>query len=486
MRPAASVVSFADFVFHHALAWPAKPAIILPDRVVTYGMFAQGVLRAEHRIRALGLTSGALVCVSIDSPIRTMVLAAALFRLGHPIVVTAQPDDCAALRLPVGAILHKAGVSLIPGQRQAVVDDGWFDGERQPITAVPARGFADDQDICCVALSSGTTGRPKAISLTAKSFQQRQTNFFSIIGLGAWQRLLVLPGLATSWGFSVAAHALSAGRTLLFAENARESLHMISVYAADALVITTSQLREVVREQMQNPLPCTSLRTVVTGGGLLSPAVIAEARTSLCSSVIAQYGATETGPTAFAPADQVGGIAGAAGFVAPWAEMEIVDEAGKVLPPATDGILRIRTSYHGAHYPPGADSPGFREGWFYSGDLGRITPGGLLIITGRTSDVINVGGLKLAPELIEEILRGHPAVTDVAAFGGMGEAGIEEISVALVANTSVADTHLIDFCAERGVPLSRVFIVEELPKAPSGKIRRELLKSRLLGSVPKT
>ena len=481
MYPAVSVASFADFVFHHALAWPAKPAIILSDRVVTYEMFAQGVLRAEHRIRALGLQPGVLVCVSIDSPIRTLVLAAALFRLGHPIIVTARADDGAALRLPVGAFLHEAGVPLIPGQRQVVVDDSWFDGERQPVSAVMPSEFADDQNICCVALSSGTTGRPKAISLTAKAFQQRQMNFFSIIGLGSWQRLLLLAGLNTSWGFSVAAHALLAGRTLLFAANARESLHMISVYAADALVITTSQLREVVREQMHNPLPCTSLRTVVTGGGLLSPAVIADARTSLCSSVIAQYGATETGPTAFAPADQVGGITGAAGFVAPWADMEIVDDAGKVLPPTADGILRIRTACHGAPYPPGADGTGFRDGWFYPGDLARITPSGLLIITGRTSDLINVGGLKLAPEVIEDILRKHPAVTDVAAFGGLDDAGIEEISVALVTNRPVADTHLIGFCAERGVPLSRIFIVKELPKTSSGKVRRELLKRQLLG-----
>ena len=95
--------------------------------------------------------------------------------------------------------------------------------------------------------------------------------------------------------------------------------------------------------------------------------------------------------------------------------------------------------------------------------------------------MINVGGLKLAPEVIEETLRKHPSVNEVAAFGNMGDGGIEEIFVALVPSRPVADDHLIGWCAERGLPLKRVFIVGELPKTPSGKIHRDLLKRQLLG-----
>ena len=139
------------------------------------------------------------------------------------------------------------------------------------------------------------------------------------------------------------------------------------------------------------------------------------------------------------------------------------------MPAGTDGIVRIRATCQGAPYPPGADNPSFRNGWFYPGDRGRIAPDGLIVLSGRTSDVINVGGLKLAPEVIEDVLRTHPAVSEVAAFGNMGDSGIEEISVALVANKPVADKHLIDWCAERGFPLTRVFIVEALPEDLLGK-----------------
>jgi len=135
----------------------------------------------------------------------------------------------------------------------------------------------------------------------------------------------------------------------------------------------------------------------------------------------------------------------------------------------------------GAPYPPGTDNPSFRGSWFYPEDLGRLTPEGLLVVAGRTSDVINVGGHKLAPELIEDVLRKHPAVSDVAALGSIGDDGIEQISIALVAKTPVADASLIAWCAERSIPLTRIFTVEALPRSAAGKIQRDLLKRQLLG-----
>jgi len=482
MSDAGAVVSFVDLIFHHALARPEKPAIILADRVATYDMMAQGILRVADRIRSLDLAPGTLVCVSIDSPIRHMIVGAALFRLGYPVISVSKPDEIMPLQLPIGAFLHGPGMPFMAGQRQVVVADDWFEGERRPLTASPPQGFSNDQMICCVALSSGTTGRPKAISLTVKAFQQWVMNYYSTLGLGTWERLLLLIGLNSSWGYTVAAHALFGGRTALFADAARGSLQMVAVYGVDAMAATSNQLRELVREQQKAPVPCHSLRTVLTGGGLLSRSLIAEARASLCSSIVNLYGSTEAGGTAFANADQLTAVEGATGFVAPWAEVEIVDERDNAAPPGTDGILRIRATCQGAPYPPerAETAPSFRAGWFYPGDRGQITPGGLMIVNGRTSDVINAGGLKLAPEVIEDILRQHPAVAEAAAFGAMGDGGIEEISVALVVRTPVADTQVIHWSAERGIPVTRIFVVDTLPKAPSGKIQRDLLKRQLL------
>src|SRR5581483_703509 len=270
-----------------------------------YDMVAQAILRIEDRLRALKLTPGEMVCVAIDNPIRHMVVAAAALRLGHPIMSSEKTADIVPHRLPVRTFLQGEPESLLPGLRQVVVGEDWFTGERRPIMANDAPGFAHEDDICRVDLSSGTTGRPKALSLSLRAFHQWTMNYYTAIGLGTWDRLLCLPGLTSSWGFTMAAHALMAGRTMLRASGPREALHMISVYSADALVASSQQLRELVRVQSETPLPCPSLRVIMTAGGLISRQLMLEARAKLCSTIVNQYGSSEAGSTAYALAEQI-------------------------------------------------------------------------------------------------------------------------------------------------------------------------------------
>ncbi len=252
-------VSFADLVLHHALTHPEKPAIVLADRVVTYGMVAQGILRVERRIRALALKPGALVCVTVSNPIRHLIVAAALFRSGHPMMSATRTNEILALGLPVAAFLESPGASLVPGQRHVTVTDEWFEGEAELFSASPPKGHPDDQAICRVDLSSGTTGRPKGVSFTLAAFNNSANNYYQTISQGFWDRLLCLPGLTNNWGFTLAAHVLWAGKTLFFADTPRGSLQMIALYDIDLLVASSQQLRELVREQTEAPIPCPSL-----------------------------------------------------------------------------------------------------------------------------------------------------------------------------------------------------------------------------------
>lgn len=470
--------TFADFIFHHARTRPEKPAIILADRVATFGMMAQGMLRVEERVRALRLVPHELVGIAIENPIRHMIVAAALFRLGHPMISATKIADVTPLRLPVSIFLQGEPQPLIAGLRQVMVGEEWFIGDQIDFDGTPANGFESDQSICRVDLSSGTTGRPKALSLTVNAFHDWMANYYTAIGLGSWDRILLLPGLNSSWGFTMAAHALAAGRTMLRAATPRVSLQMIAVYGVEALVTSTQQLRELVRVQTQAPVPCTALRTVMTAGGLMSRALLFEARAKICSSIVNQYGSTEAGSTAYALADQLADIEGATGYVVPGAQVEIVGEGGEQRPRGSEGIVRVRARWQAQPFPPDATSD-FSDGWFYPGDRGRLTNDGLLILSGRTSDVINAGGLKLAPDVIEEIVLGHPNVADAGAFGLLGTSGIEEIHVAIVPRAPLSERHLIEWCAERNLPVTRVYLVDTLPKTALGKIQRNELRRRL-------
>ena len=78
------MINFADMIFHHALSQPEKPAIVLSDRVVTYAMVAHGAMSVADRIAALNLPPHGLIAIAVDLPLRHMILATALYRLGYP------------------------------------------------------------------------------------------------------------------------------------------------------------------------------------------------------------------------------------------------------------------------------------------------------------------------------------------------------------------------------------------------------------------
>jgi acyl-coenzyme A synthetase/AMP-(fatty) acid ligase len=474
--------TFAEFILFHARSRPEKPAIILVDRLATYGMLAQGMLRVEDRLRALAVPPGELVCVTLGSAIRHLIVAAALFRLGLPVISAARAGEIVPLGLPIKLFLHDAGEPMIPGLRQVLVGDDWFVGEDRKIPAPQPGGFVDGDAICRVDLSSGATGRPKAVSTTVGAFYQRMNTSYLAINAGVWNRLLCLPGLSGAWGFVLATHALRAGRTLLVADSPRAALDMIAVYDVDALAASVQQLRDLVGRHEKAPVPCHSLRVVIAAGGLLPPALLREARARLCGLVIMHYGSSEMGATAFGAVDALPEIDGATGYVIPDVDLEVVSENGERLGTDEDGVLRIRTPWGGRPFPPGRPNanPDFRDGWFYPGDRGRITAAGLLVLGGRASEVINSGGVKKAPELVEEVVLRHPSVAEAAAFGATSANGVEGINIAVVVRAPIAERALVDWCAQRGIELARVFFVDEIPKTAMGKIRRNDLKARLL------
>ena len=472
-------MNFADMIFHHALSQPEKPAIILSDRVVTYAMVARGAMSVGDRIAALKLPPHALVAVAIDSPLRHMIVATALYRLGYPSLSVWASREIPAIGLPIATILEGNRAALAPGLNQVLVEDDWFGGGARPFNAAPAVAFADDDAVARVALSSGTTGTPKAISLSVGAVQRWIRNYYFSIGCGDWSRMLLLPGLATSWGFTMAAHTLGAGKTLCFAADARETLDMIALHRIDCLAAATQHVHDLIAEQRRQPVPVPTLRVVTAAGSLMSREMLRDARAALCPQIWINYGSTEAACTAYASTDQLLEAEGTVGFVCPWAEVEVLDDNGDALPPDTEGAYRIRADCMGRPYPAPRDGDSIRDGWFYPGDRGRIRPDGMLIVSGRVSDIINIGGTKLAPELIEDVVRHHPAVADVAAVGMAGAGGLEEVWLAIVPRGPLVAEEIVALCAGVEIPVARVITVVEIPRNVLAKVERGRIKKEI-------
>ena len=480
MQAKAEPLRFAELVLYQARLNPEKPAIIMPDRVVTYAMFARAVASVETRVRALGLEAGSLVALTIDSATRYFALAAALSRCGLTFVPLSNAAEARDLRLPVDVFLHDPGAKLVPGTRQVTVTDEWF----APLPEGAAEGrpaISDPDQIFCVSLSSGTTGKPKPVSATLGDFTDQIGYYLYVIENGNWDRMLCSLSEKGYFGLLLMGHALAAGKTLVCGDTPRECLEMMSLYHVEIFCASVRQLQDVVSEQQRGPfVDCAGLKRIITGGSVLSPALLGLIQSNLCRNLTTIYGTTETGGNVLGTSEVLKHGGGAAGYVTPWTQLDILDDSGTPVPAGVEGTVRISCKEICKPYPPGRTDGGdaHRDDGFYPGDRGFIRKDGMFFITGRTSEVLNSGGYKTTPEAAEAIIVAHPAIADAAAVSILSSTGMEEIAAAVIATGPFNEDHLRKFCLERGLPLTRILLVDVLPLTAGGKLDRAAVREK--------
>ncbi len=139
------------------------------------------------------------------------------------------------------------------------------------------------------------------------------------------------------------------------------------------------------------------------------------------------------------------------------------------------------------YLPDQATAAAFDDGWYRTGDVGYLDTEGWLRITDRSKEMIKVRGFQVAPAEIEAVLHGHSAVEDCAVFGVPDAADGEAIVAAVATNTDRSERRRVDRLGRRPLASykrpSRVVFVPEIPRLPSGKVLRRVLKERLWTSV---
>jgi len=151
-----------DHILLQTRTQPEKPAIVLEDRVVTYGMLGIAIENCAHRIVALGIAKDALVAVRIQNPIRHITLCLALYRIGIR-SMSLEHAQTGIADLTFGAVLGDGEERpvLNPLNRFVAVTDDWFGTESISGDGLPA-GFSNHREICHYALTSGATGTRKS------------------------------------------------------------------------------------------------------------------------------------------------------------------------------------------------------------------------------------------------------------------------------------------------------------------------------------
>ena len=201
----------------------------------------------------------------------------------------------------------------------------------------------------------------------------------------------------------------------------------------------------------------------------------------LTSGVFNVYGSTEAGLIAHAPASQLPDEE-AVGFVAPWTRMQIVDEDDAPVAAGETGRVRIQGPDCATAYldDPEASAQAFRDGWFYPGDLGSVAADGLFRLAGRSTEVMNLGGEKFLPRLLEDAALACAGVVDAAAFTAPGPAGIDRPWVAVVRGEGLDQDALSRAFALPSMPPVHVAWIDSIPRNDRGKIKRDVLRAAVL------
>jgi len=471
-----------DMIYYWAKADPQRHALIQPELITTYKALADAIEAIAGRIDQMNFDRREPIGVSVANPSFFVATACAVLRCGY---------SAALVRPALLPLLQSSGIRnliydsqglMLSGGRNIRFDPSWITGAQAGPTKQARREPSNDNaDV--IFFTSGTTGLPKKVVQPLAAVDQL-LKYPLTCASGAGEKILIMPGLSTTLGFNRLCEVLNAGKSACFAADSESALALIALHRIEVAVTSAAQALGFVKVKKANPdYRVDSLRTLFVGGGKIDPEGVASIRAALCRNVLNQYGATEAGVAALTPFDVLDNQPGA--IALPWTELQIVDEAGQQLPAGTEGLIRYRTPQLAENIKrSGPDAiPGVRGEWFYPGDLGMLTADGILRFAGRSSDVINRGGVKVSGTRIEEVLKALPQVKEAAACGIPGPSGLEEIWIAIVPEGPVDVEEIgkiLSSHADIGVLPDEVFILDELPRGELGKVQKVRLRELLL------
>lgn len=471
-------MNIAANILYLARLNPDRLALVHGTSSTTYGVLARGLVTTCAKLRELGLPEGAIVAIQMRNPIQHVALILALEICGMTSlsVQTRYSIDQAGLR--VDALLIDAGGEADPARRTVSVGEDWF--ALAPVLDHSLRGGVPDDRYYRIILSSGTTGFQKAIGYKPPLVARYVARAGLMAGEGA-NSVVGMLGFSTL-GFFSPIRAIASGGTAYFAGSAEEALYIIRLYSIERLgYIGVALLEALVAAARGTSGGFPSLKVIQVSGAKVPPDLAGEALARLCPNIVTSYGSTEAGIMSFGRLGAPGMVEGAAGYVLPWVDMQTIAADGEKLRPGAEGLLQVKSPDLAEYVlPPGASGQIDQKGWFHTGDVGYVRADGMLVVTGRSSEVFNRRGIIVAPDYIEAALRAQPRVREAAAFLHLDAAGQDEIWAAVVADGPLDLAELRENCrpALGDKTPDRLERVEALPRTETGKIKRGALRER--------
>ncbi len=481
---------------------PARLALDTGDAfALTYGGLIERSGQAANALRSLGVEPGDRVAAQIDKSPDAIVLALACLRAGAVLL----PLNSAYTLAELDYFLGDAQPSLIvcpPGLLHSMRELA----QKHNIPAVESLGVARDgafaekiasapaeyetvartgDDLAAILYTSGTTGRSKGAMLTYENLASNALTLVDAWRFTAADRLIhALPVFHTHGLFVAVNVALIAGATMIFQNRFDPDAVIAALPRATSLMGVPTFYTRLLDHPGLTRAACANMRLFVSGSAPLLAETHAEWRERTGFAILERYGMTETNMITSNPYDGER-RAGTVGFPLPGIDVRICEPAsGASLPPGEIGVIEVKgpNVFRGYWRMPEKTAQEFRpDGYFITGDLGRIDSDGYIHIVGRSKDLVISGGFNVYPKEVEAEIDAIEGVLESAVIGVSHPDFGEGVTAIVVPRPGVAlgETEILAALAGRLAKFKapkRVFVVDSLPRNAMGKVQKAALR----------
>ena len=432
-------------------------------------------------LRGRGVTAGGRVALMSSNRPEFVVALHAIWRLAAVVVLISpawkrnEVEHALALTNPLHAVGdHDVLSGLLP---MLHLDEPIVAGEPEFSDAPPPDADA------VLAFSSGTTGLPKAVRHTHRSLQAAVGHWREAMGLTARDRIQIATPPSHILGLLNIMTALQTGVWMRL--HRRFDVDRMLQHIQDDRITVEMAVAPIAFAIASNPhlesYDLSSLRFIMWGATPVSASVAETVTRRTGVGWVPAYGTTELPVIACNPLDGV--RLDSVGRPVPGVQVRVASlQNGEQVGPGEVGEIQARAeSLMAGYLPCEATRDVLCDGWYRTGDVGYLDAGGWLRITDRSKEMIKVRGFQVAPAEIEAVLHGHPAVEDCAVFGIPDGADGESVVAAVATREPVDAAELSARVGESLASykrLSRIVFVPEIPRLPSGKVLRRVLKER--------
>ena len=472
---------------------------------LSYAEFEDAVRRQAGGWLAAGLGPGEVVAVMAANCPEYAVLFHAVALAGG-VVTTINPTytdrevhhqlvDAGATRLvTVPMFLDTATAAIADTGVSDVYVIGGADGYRA-LAEVDGDPLAEQvpvgpDDVVVLPYSSGTTGLSKGVMLTHRNLVANMVQSEAVVHLGADDAFVAVLPFFHIYGMQVLMNlGLSNGCTIVTMPrfDLEQFLQLHQDHGLTRAFVAPPMVVALAKHPLVDNYDLSALQLIFSGAAPLSAELAVECGKRLGCEVVQGYGMTELSPVSHLTPP--GGFKpGSVGITVPNTEVMLVDAAtGESVGEDTDGEVWVRGPQVMKGYLNNESATKATiddDGWLRTGDVGHIDADGHLFIVDRLKELIKYKGFQVPPAELEALLLTHPAIADAAVIGAPDEeAG--EVPVAFVvvqAGQELSGDDVLQFVAERVASykrLARVTFLDAVPKSPSGKILRRLLRDQL-------